>query len=852
MTTTPTFFTVDADFKAFIADTIDTGVDPDVVPLTGTVTFRPLLNDGDLILATHASPRPTGYIAAPVVAVIDGDGRLRLRSDGTEVRLLADTDFLELASPLYYSVTFTGLKYSGQSVTIASFVFQAPTSDTTVNLITLARTPGQPASGITKIAPGGVRLDGEALVFSFNGVDIPEPLSLEGFRGPDGARGIQGERGLQGIQGDRGIQGEQGIQGIQGERGSTGSTGNAATVAVGTVSTGSAGSSVIITNTGDVHAAVLDITIPRGDVGATGPAGDIGLTGLTGDAATVAVGSVTTLPPGSDATVTNSGTTHAAVLNFSIPHGESGQQDWSDIQNKPAVIAAGANAAAARAAIDAEATANKGNANGYASLDSAGKVPAAQLPNSVMAYQGLWNPATNTPTLADGSGDAGDVYRVSANGSHNFGSGSLGYNVGDYVIYNGTTWDKADCTDAVASVNGYTGTISLTKSDVGLSNVDNTSDANKPISTATATALGGKADSSHTHAQSDVTGLGTALAGKEPTVNAGTAGQYYRGDKSWQTLDKNAVGLSNVDNTADVSKPVSTATQTALDGKSNTGHGHAQSDVTGLTTALAGKEPSINAGTTGQYLRGDKTWVALDKTAVGLGNVDNTSDATKNAAAVALTNKTISGASNTITNVGVASLSATGTPSSSTYLRGDNSWAVTPTGAPFADNVFSLKAAADATKVVNLSLSGITTGTTRTLTVPDANTTLVGTDTTQTLTNKTATNPTITNYTESVVAIGTVTTASTIALTGGTVQTATLTASTACTFTMPTAVAGKSFVLLLKQAASTGNGTATFTGVKWGSTGTPTITATAGKMDILTFISDGANWYGSVAQGFTP
>jgi hypothetical protein len=120
---------------------------------------------------------------------------------------------------------------------------------------------------------------------------------------------------------------------------------------------------------------------------------------------------------------------------------------------------------------------------------------------------------------------------------------------------------------------------------------------------------------------------------------------------------------------------------------------------------------------------------------------------------------------------------------------------------------------------------------------------------TQTLTNKTLTNPTVTSYVESVVAIGTVTSSSTLSLTNGTVQTATLTASTACTFTMPTATAGKSFVLLLKQAAATGNGTATFTSVKWGTAGAPTITATAGKMDILTFLADGTNWYGSAAQG---
>ena len=150
------------------------------------------------------------------------------------------------------------------------------------------------------------------------------------------------------------------------------------------------------------------------------------------------------------------------------------------------------------------------------------------------------------------------------------------------------------------------------------------------------------------------------------------------------------------------------------------------------------------------------------------------------------------------------------------------------------------------------STTGILKGTSGVLSAATAGTDYVTPTGSETLTNKTLTNPSVNNYTEGVVAIGTVTTTNTIALTNGTVQTATLTASTACTFTMPTATAGKSFVLLLKQAASTGNGTATFTGVKWGTAGAPTVTATAGKMDIFTFVADGTNWYGSVAAGFTP
>jgi hypothetical protein len=60
-----------------------------------------------------------------------------------------------------------------------------------------------------------------------------------------------------------------------------------------------------------------------------------------------------------------------------------------------------------------------------------------------------------------------------------------------------------------------------------------------------------------------------ALATKENTITAGTTSQYFRGDKTFQILDKTAVGLSNVDNTSDVNKPVSAATQTALNAKAD-------------------------------------------------------------------------------------------------------------------------------------------------------------------------------------------------------------------------------------------------------------------------------------------
>jgi hypothetical protein len=108
------------------------------------------------------------------------------------------------------------------------------------------------------------------------------------------------------------------------------------------------------------------------------------------------------------------------------------------------------------------------------------------------------------------------------------------------------------------------------------------------------------------------------------------------------------------------------------------------------------------------------------------------------------------------------------------------------------------------------------------------------------------------NYTEGVVAIGTVGATHTFDLTNGTVQTATLTSGTAATFTMPTATAGKSFVFFVKQPASGSTTTATFTGVKFSGGTAPTITATLGRLDVISFFADGTNWYGSFIQNFTP
>lgn len=102
--------------------------------------------------------------------------------------------------------------------------------------------------------------------------------------------------------------------------------------------------------------------------------------------------------------------------------------------------------------------------------------------------------------------------------------------------------------------------------------------------------------STHTHPESDVTGLVADLAGKA------TAAQGALADTAVQPagLTKAAVGLSNVDNTADAAKPVSTAQQTALDLKANLASPTFTGTVAGITKSM-----------------------------VGLGNVDNTADTAK-------------------------------------------------------------------------------------------------------------------------------------------------------------------------------------------------------------------------------
>ena len=218
--------------------------------------------------------------------------------------------------------------------------------------------------------------------------------------------------------------------------------------------------------------------------------------------------------------------------------------------------------------------------------------------------------------------------------------------------------------NTITSVAGRTGAIVLSSSDVGLGNVDNTSDLDKPISTAVQEALDEKVDavegkglSSNDYTDAEKTKLANIEAGAQVNVVTSVAGKT--GDV---TLAKGDVGLGNVDNTSDVDKPISTAMQAALDEKVDAvegkglsandftdaykddvdanitaRHAHANKSIlddieAAYTTAEQTKLAGIEAGAevnTVDSVAGKTGDVTLVKGDVGLGNVDNTADLDK-------------------------------------------------------------------------------------------------------------------------------------------------------------------------------------------------------------------------------
>ena len=82
-----------------------------------------------------------------------------------------------------------------------------------------------------------------------------------------------------------------------------------------------------------------------------------------------------------------------------------------------------------------------------------------------LSFQGTWNASTNTPTLASGVGVNGYYYITATAGSTNL-DGITDWQIGDWLLFNGTVWQKIDQSNLVTSVNGQTGAVSLTTTNI--------------------------------------------------------------------------------------------------------------------------------------------------------------------------------------------------------------------------------------------------------------------------------------------------------------------------------------------------------------------------------------------------
>ena len=197
-----------------------------------------------------------------------------------------------------------------------------------------------------------------------------------------------------------------------------------------------------------------------------------------------------------------------------------------------------------------------GAANGLAELDGTGKVPSSQLPSFVDDVVEYANLAAFPIT-----GESGKIYvALNTNITYRW-AGSTYVEISPSLAL-GETIDSAYRGDRGKIAYDHSQLTSgnphnVTKTDVGLSNVPNL-DATNPVNIVQTASYRFVTDSEK-----------STWNGKENAITAGTTSQYYRGDKTFQTLDKTAVGLSNCDNTSDANKPISTATQTALNNKSD-------------------------------------------------------------------------------------------------------------------------------------------------------------------------------------------------------------------------------------------------------------------------------------------
>jgi hypothetical protein len=225
--------------------------------------------------------------------------------------------------------------------------------------------------------------------------------------------------------------------------------------------------------------------------------------------------------------------------------------------------------------------------------------------------------------------------------------------------------------------------------------------------------------SSHGHVAAEISDFSTAAAAAAPV-------QSVAGKTGSVTLAKADVGLGNVDNTSDTNKPISSATQSALDGKAATSHTHTASQVTDFNTAAAAAAPvqSVN-GNTGTVTVTVPSASTATPSALGTAAAGTASEFARADHVHAMPSASDVGAVSAQQlplDVGMDGIYSDGV--TLVYDEVNQTFNVRNINFYFRTDNLLITDPADGTKAVALDVSGLTAETTRTLTVPDKNITI--------------------------------------------------------------------------------------------------------------------------------